>query len=452
MANWNLAGDSNVKELFASLPATIFQKERWFADREHQKDLELVDSVQFTRNGFQDFYLTLNLFQIRPFPGYYYYLPFLITKIADGERGFLFEKKGSFFYDAALTYEYVTLIEELIENQTHIQASQGTYSFQSYRNLSKPRLHLLGSTSNTLLFVTRDYLLKNYRRIYPGVNPELKISAALTMAGSGQIPEIYGSISYWNSNEYTLGIIMESVENYGTGWERWGRLAKDLSIENERILQEEAGLLGKALGVLHRDLALVARENGEYGFFEKADLEERIDNVLKNIQNNPTAPGETETLVSKLTGLKKELSRRKLGAKFRIHGDLHLEQVIKTEGGWRFLDFEGEPLKPIPERENHDSPLKDLASMLRSVSYRFSGGAADCREIEGKVGAALTEGYLDSCREIGADFLPEDGELQTLLIFFQIERAVYECLYESKYRPDWLWIPRKGLAGLASNL
>lgn len=452
MANWNLAEDSSVKELFASLPATIFQKERWFADREYQNELELVDSVQFTRNGFQDFSLTLNLFQIRPFPGYYYYLPFLITKNLDGERAVLFEKKGSFFYDAALTCEYITLIEELIENQALIQASQGNYSFQSYRNLSKPRLHLQGSTSNSLLFVTRDYLLKNYRRIYPGVNPELKISVALTMVGSGQIPEIYGSISYRNSSEYTLGIIMESVENCGTGWERWGRLLKDLSIENERILQEEAGLLGKALGVLHRDLALIARKNGEYGFFEKADLEKRIDNVLDNLQNHPSPPGETEALVSKLTAIKKGLSRRKLGAKFRIHGDLHLEQVIKTEGGWRFLDFEGEPLKPIPERENHDSPLKDLASMLRSISYRFSGGAATCREIEAKVGAALTEGYLDSCREIEADFLPENGELQTLLIFFQIERAVYECLYESKYRPDWLWIPRKGLAGLARSL
>lgn len=454
MANWNLAEDSIVKELFPSLPATILRKERWFADREYQNELELVDSAQFTRNGFRDSVLTLNLFQIRPFPGYYYYLPLLITKNLDGAREVLFEKKGSFFYDAVPTYEYVTLIEELIENQGVFPASRGNYRFQSYRNRnrSEPRLHLQGSTSNSLLFVTRDYLLKNYRRIYPGVNPELKISAALTMVGSEQIPEIYGSISYQNQSEYTLGIIMESVENCGTGWERWGRLSKDLSLENERLLRDEAELLGKDLGVLHRDLALIARENGGYGFFEKADFEKRIDNVLNNLQNDLTALAETEALVPKLTAVKKELSRRKLGAKFSIHGDLHLEQVIKTEGGWRFLDFEGEPLKPIPERENHDSPLKDLASMLRSISYRFSGGAANYREIEAKVGVALTEGYLDNCREIEADFLPENGELQSLLIFFQIERAVYECLYESKYRPDWLWIPRNGLADLARKL
>ena len=116
------------------------------------------------------------------------------------------------------------------------------------------------------------------------------------------------------------------------------------------------------------------------------------------------------------------------------------------------MDFEGEPLKPIPERENYDSPLKDLASMLRSINYRCSGEVNHNQDIERKISCTLTEGYLDGCRDVKADFLPEINEFQWLLILFQIERAVYECLYESKYRPDWLWIPRSGLADLVCSL
>lgn len=450
MENWNLVGNTGLMELFSTLPGAFFQKERWFADRNYQLELVLADSVQFIRTGPQESFVTLNLFETRPFRGFYYYLPLLIAKrIADREA--LFEKSGYFFYDAVPTYEYVALTEECIQNQAVFSTAHGSYQFQSFPEVNKPRLRLQGSTSNSLLFVAREYLLKNYRRIYPGVNPELKIGASLAGVGSKQIPEIYGSINYRSDSEYTLGIIMENVENFGTGWERWGRLVKEFSSENQRLLQEEAELLGRALGALHGDLWTIAKESGGFLCFEGTDLEERIDSIGHNLQELMGLP-ETQLLVEKLKVVKKGLFQRNLGAKFRIHGDLHLEQVIKTGDGWRFLDFEGEPLKPIPERENYDSPLKDLASMLRSISYRFSGETANNPEIESKISSALTDGYLRGCREVKADFLPDTGEFQLLLILFQIERAVYECLYESKYRPDWLWIPRTGLAGLARRL
>ena len=448
MIDWELAGDSGLFRLYKSLPAAVFQGERWFADRESENVIELVDSLTFNKAGLSQPIVTLNLFKTKLFAEYYYYIPFLTTKTNDRKQKAIFEKNGFYFYDAVPTGEYVSLLEQLFQHPTTLSAAYGSFQFQPYRNLTGPNLRLTVSTSNSLLFVTRKYLLKNYRRIYPGVNPELKISAALSSLGSDQIPEVYGFFNYQTQNEYTLGILMEAVDNYGTGWERWSRLLKKTSSGNEGQLYHEADLLGANLGLLHRDLATIAKVNGGYFRLSHSDLTGRIEQLRKEIREGPTGIIERDLILHKLTDLQKRLSRGDLGAKFRIHGDLHLEQIIKTADGWKILDFEGEPLKSIPERENCDSPLKDLASMLRSISYRLNDRELNQKEVELKICSCVSEGYLRSCREVNADFLPDWEGFRCLLSLFQIERAVYECFYESKYRPDWLWIPQMGLAEL----
>ncbi|MGE5606605.1 MAG: hypothetical protein ACM3YE_13060, partial [Bacteroidota bacterium] len=422
-------------------------------DRDHNNRIELVDALKFIKAGSRDSFVTLNLFKTLPYAGYYYYIPFLITKSADPKREIIFEKNGFYFYDAVPTFEYVSLLEQLVETQTSLSTAHGSFQFGTYRRLNEPRLRLSGGTSNSLLFVTRNYLIKNFRRIYPGVNPELRISSALTKLGSNQIPEVYGFFKYQAQDEYTLGILMEMVVNSGTGWERWGLILKKPSSEMEELLYKEAGQLGNALGYLHRDLAFIAREDGGYSKLNWSDLESRIDQLTTDIKEGLTGLLEFDLILAKLEDIKAGLSKGNLGAKFRIHGDLHLEQVIKTEEGWTILDFEGEPLKSIPERENCDSPLKDLASMLRSISYRIKSGEPNRNQLktEGKIATGLIDGYLESCREANADFLPDGPHFSRLLSLFQIERAVYECFYESKYRPDWLWIPRTGLEKLIHN-
>ncbi len=455
MADWELAGNSGLSKLYTTLPTTFFQRERWFADRESDNRIELVDTLEFKKTDCGDGFLTLNLFKTLPSAGYYYFIPFLITRSVNHKRKIVFKKNGLYFYDPVPTYEYVSLLEQLVETQTSLSALHGCFQFQPFRNLNEPRLYSSGSTSNSLLFVTRNYLIKNFRRVYPGVNPELKVSSALTKLGSSQIPEVYGTFNYQAQNEYTLGIFMEMVDNSGTGWERWGRILKRLSSETEELLYKESGLLGKALGYLHRDLAFVAREGSSYSKLYPSDIERRIDQLTIDIKKGLAGFLESDLILLKLKGLKTQLTNanENLGSKFRIHGDLHLEQVIKTEEGWVVLDFEGEPLKSIPERENFDSPLKDVASMLRSISYLVHEGGTERNqlEIEEKISSGLIDGYLKSCREGNADFLPDELLFSRLLSLFQIERAVYECFYESKYRPDWLWIPRTGLQRLVHN-
>lgn len=455
MADWELVGDSGLSELYTPLPAALFQRERWFGDRDNNNGIELVDALKFIKAGSGDRFITLNLFKTVPYAGYYYFIPFLATTSAAPEREVIFEKNGFYFVDAVPTFEYISLLEQLFETQASLSTAHGCFQFQTYRRLNEPRLRLSSSTSNSLLFVTRNYLIKNFRRIYPGVNPEVRISSALTKLGSTQIPEVYGFFNYQAQDEYTLGILMEMVANSGTGWERWGRLLEKEKSSSEAVelLFKDARLLGNTLGYLHLDLALLTREEGGYSELKWSDLESRIDQLTRDIKRGLTGLMESDLVRSKLEDLKARLASGSLGAQFRIHGDLHLEQVLKTEDDWVILDFEGEPLKPIPERENFDSPLKDLASILRSVSYRIHscGTNRNQPEIEEKIAARLIAGYLESCRKANADFLPDEPLFSRLLTLFQIERAVYECLYESKYRPDWLWIPRNGLEKLIHN-
>jgi predicted trehalose synthase len=129
----------------------------------------------------------------------------------------------------------------------------------------------------------------------------------------------------------------------------------------------------------------------------------------------------------------------------RVHGDLHLGQALWIAGrGWVLVDFEGEPLRPMNERDRPDSPLRDVAGMLRSFDYAAGatpgwpvGWATACRD-------AFLEGY---CAASGTPL-----ELhQALLDAFELDKAVYEAIYEARNRPTWLGIPLRGIEQLLAS-
>jgi maltose alpha-D-glucosyltransferase/alpha-amylase len=149
-------------------------------------------------------------------------------------------------------------------------------------------------------------------------------------------------------------------------------------------------------------------------------------------------------------------------SRIRIHGDYHLGQILWAEGDFYILDFEGEPARPLVERRRKESPMKDVAGMLRSFSYAayaalfaHSGGRAEevarlepwARSWERRTGAAFLQSYLDTAGPAG--FVPPDpGQRQALLELFLVDKALYELNYELNNRPDWARIPLRGLAEL----
>src|SRR5690606_5429127 len=125
----------------------------------------------------------------------------------------------------------------------------------------------------------------------------------------------------------------------------------------------------------------------------------------------------------------------------RIHGDLHLGQVLRVpERGWVLLDFEGEPLRPLAQRSLPDSPLRDAAGMLRSLDYVAGAVALEHDADAGPWAAAAREAFLAGYAE-GAGWGDERAAMQVLLDAFEADKAVYEALYEARHRPDWLSIP-----------
>jgi maltose alpha-D-glucosyltransferase/alpha-amylase len=165
------------------------------------------------------------------------------------------------------------------------------------------------------------------------------------------------------------------------------------------------------------------------------------------------------------------------GQRIRIHGDYHLGQTLRTNpkegeagaGDFVLLDFEGEPARPLSERRRKQSPLKDVAGMLRSFSYAAFAGLKTFQD-ENDLGSrpaiaealgkwaqawqncsseAFIRGYRETV-EKNLDLLPSPGETQILLDAFVLEKALYELLYELNNRPTWLHIPIAGILSLCS--
>jgi trehalose synthase-fused probable maltokinase len=154
------------------------------------------------------------------------------------------------------------------------------------------------------------------------------------------------------------------------------------------------------------------------------------------------------------------------GFMIRHHGDYHLGQVLRSSSGqFIIIDFEGEPARPLPERRQRHSALRDVAGMLRSFSYAAAtlassaGGSIDSRTREIRAGrweracrVAFVDGYLGAAsthEEDETGLLPEAPENVRLMIdLFEMEKVFYELAYELNNRPDWVWIPLRGIAQL----
>jgi maltokinase len=139
----------------------------------------------------------------------------------------------------------------------------------------------------------------------------------------------------------------------------------------------------------------------------------------------------------------------------RVHGDLHLGQTLRTVRGWKIIDFEGEPAKPIEERRRPDSAWRDVAGMLRSFDYAAEGSLQDHIDAVGDTDATAAQDARDwSARNVSA-FLAGYDEVsvadidEALLTAYAVDKAVYEAVYEARNRPGWLPIPLAALRRLA---
>lgn len=451
---WKPVIDTGLMNVCSSLQPAFFESERWFSHRGISGQLKLVDMLVFQPDFLRDGWFCFLLLSVTSTTsedgGFFYFIPLWIIRGEPEERP-LFIKDGYSFFDGIHTPYYYSLIQQGFLEQTY-ETLSGQFVFFPESHVLPFEGHLHGSSSNSLLFVSQRFLIKNYRLVFPGINPELELNRALSRKGAGGIPKVYGSLGYQSKGvHYTLAMVQEWVAHQGSGWEVWQRLLVEQGMDFRRELLQEAFALGKALGGFQQELAQISQEQKCFNRFTVEMLAEKVDS-LENIINHTLkdeSPAEADAAIGKLKKLEQMLTGTALGYCFRIHGDLHLEQVLKTDSGWLIIDLEGEPLKPIHERGYYDSPLKDVASMLRSFSYRIHGFCLpDEEQFEAELTSRFWDGYVTACDQGRQQWLPELKVSRGLLELFQLERVVYELNYELKYRPDWAVIPRNGLKRL----
>jgi predicted trehalose synthase len=357
-------------------------------------------------------------------------------------------------------------IVHLIRGGAKIAAADGSVEFNSVpgftalaRELQAAR-RIESEQSNTSVVFDEELILKIFRRLEPGLNPELELLRFLTEQGFANIPALGGWYAYIGRPlEATLGILQTFVPAAIDGWElalRELARAPDGFLGRLRRLGEVTGALHTTLGSEQSDPAFSAEEpSAESLALLTATIDDEIETVFAELpfDNEALEPiaGRAEDIRERLRGL---AQLGAIGKLIRHHGDYHLGQVLWASGDWLVIDFEGEPARPLAERRRKRSPLRDVAGMLRSFAYAASAasvlrGVDVPEDWEILARREFLDGYMAT---VEPSLLPVGEEaMARLLAIFELEKAVYELRYELDNRPDWISIPVSGILRLLES-
>lgn len=279
-----------------------------------------------------------------------------------------------------------------------------------------PARRFTGEQSNTSIFFGTELLAKVFRRLESGINADVEVHKALS--GSGVVAELYGQ---WRVNGTDYAVFLETLQDPQDGYELACAHA-----EEGRSFAEHAEALGVALATVHGLLAEHFPTSASDGARLATEFRRRFEAVADEV---PAAREYLPAAEKVFT----ELAHHAVPTQ-RVHGDCHLGQVLLSQGQWRYVDFEGEPLKTMEERRLPDSPLRDVAGMLRSFAYAAAAGNASSQW--------LTETRNAFLRGYGGNID------QTLLSAYEIDKAGYEVVYEARFRPHLLTVPLGYLSSL----
>jgi maltokinase len=390
-----------------------------------------------------------------------YQVPIGIRHSDEGwESGVIAEVGNWTVYDGLTDPELARELLERMRQESIARAGGSTLTFRwtDGPDLNGADIRPMGvEQSNSSMVYGDSLVLKSFRRLEPGVNPELELLRFLAGHGFENIAPLAGWYEYEGRLvESTLGILQQYLKGARDGWS----LAVEPDGEDPDKLIEQLDELGVVTGRMHSVLGSDASDpafapeepTDESLALITATVDEDIERIFKNLpaDDDNVAPlaGRAQDIRERLG----QLSRIGVGGRtIRTHGDYHLGQVMLTERGWVILDFEGEPARPLPERRQKRSPLRDVAGMLRSFSYVAAAGdilgtRTMPEDWEGRARAAFLEGYF---REVDPALLPPGQEsTDKLLSVFELEKAVYELNYEINNRPDWVGIPVQSILRL----
>ncbi len=382
------------------------------------------------------------------------------------------EVGGVAVYDAFADPRACDLLGGLLRDGAEVHGEHARIEFHWREDVDPPRaganVRPIGAEqSNTSIVYDDALVLKAFRRVEAGDNPELEMLRFLSARDFPHVAELGGWYQYEGElMDATFGVVQRFVPNARDGWE----LALDeLGEDPERFVARMRDL-GAVIGRMHTvlasdptDPAFAPEEPSDESLaLLTATIDEEIERVFLELPDSEAvAPitGHAAEVRDRLQLLSHVGARGKL---IRTHGDLHLGQTMlampnpPTQAGgsdstWVVLDFEGEPARPLIERRRRRSPLRDVAGMLRSFAYAASAsdmqrGRPAPEGWEERAREAFLGGYLDAVDPVLMP--PGEAATRTMLSIFELEKAVYELRYELNNRPDWVGIPVAGIARL----
>lgn len=306
--------------------------------------------------------------------------------------------------------------------------------------------------SNTSVIIDDISMMKFFRRVSPGRNPDVEVLAALSADYSDTVPKLQGWLSTASTPELgscDLAILQHFLRTATEGWESARASVRDLLAQTEIPVDEVGGdfageseRLGAATRHVHLGMAALL-PTGSWGPQELTDLADRLQDRFEEAADMVPVLEEHRVAVTAVYDALRSLQGPV--SVHRIHGDLHLGQTLRTSVGWKLIDFEGEPGRPLSERSWLDSPMRDIAGMLRSFDYAAQSvlvqvgvteeGELATREWSSRNQEAFLRGYG----------VPDSSDDAVLLRAYTVGKTVYEVVYETLHRPTWVHIPLRAL-------
>ena len=520
-AAWDTLLDGNVRTLIErDLLPSFLKRQRWFGARTRPMRSAAFADWGLLRRSPQPLFLTIVEAAFEDGGRERYFLP--LTICPEVENPTIEERHGAgvlaritgarkgILFDGWRDDRFARMLLEAIERQEQVKTRRAsiraiqTGAFEAARGEGDlPSRRASDDQSNTSIVYGDRLVLKLYRRIEPGPNPDFEIGRHLTdRAEFDRVPAVAGALELVTVGQEpsTIAMLQEFVESQAEGWSHATDEARRFfeNVESRpfpaglpkpssyselmatpvpRVVSDAIGgyllvaeTLGRRTGEMHLALASDASDAAFAAEpLTRADLEALATDAISQARLAMDALARVDAghpLLARRDALIQQL--RQNGQlevstpKIRVHGDYHLGQVLWAEGDFYILDFEGEPARPLRQRRLKQSALKDVAGMVRSFDYAAFAGlfaytgsrpaAFDAlvpwAEVwETWTTASFLRGYFEAVRQ--SDLAPQEApELDQLLRLFVLDKALYELNYELNNRPEWVRIPLRGVLRL----
>ncbi|WP_413203762.1 maltose alpha-D-glucosyltransferase [Rhodospirillum sp. A1_3_36] len=518
----SLSKDDNAKRLSHDILPDFLANQRWFSGKEFTVDrVDSIDQAILPNGGEMGWLITLLKAEFKGGEGGQSYqmplevsweskeedplpsvLPFTLGRVRRFNRvGALHDAMAGTGFSAAVVRAMADGLVVPTQGGGQMRFTP-TRALEEYEIPGSDLVERLGrEQSNTSMLVGPDMVLKVYRRIEAGTHPEVEIGRFLTdVAGFENAPPLLGSMELVDANghETALAVLQGFVRNQGDGWEYFMDYLKRFLEERTLVNYDEenafpfdtetsphglafslAETLGRRVAELHQALAMETTDpafapepvtEADMEFWRSQIRSQSIQARAALIRALPTLPAD---MVGKVTAMVDQwqavdalietpIPLPEGLVKTRYHGDLHLGQVVVVKDDFQILDFEGEPIRGLSERRAKQSPLKDVAGMVRSFNYVACAAVAANLETHGESRvdlAGLAAQWEAGCLQAfmvgyglgiaACPSVPHEAEsLEGMLALFTLEKALYEVAYEAANRPTWLHIPIQGVARL----